>query len=90
MQVMSNGRVRRSEAEWQEIVSRWRKSGLKARPFCRREQIELSSFLRWQRKLDASSDGSSFVPVTTNSSSPSPARALEISLPNGCQLRFQG
>ena len=90
MQVMSNGRVRRSEAEWQEIVSRWKKSGLKARPFCRREQIELSSFLRWQRKLDASSDGNSFVPVTTSSSSPSSAWTLEISLPNGCQLRFQG
>ena len=91
MQVMSNGRVRRSEGEWKEIVSGWRKSGLKARPFCRREQIELSSFLRWQRKLDASRDGNSFVPVTTtSSSSPSSPWTLEITLPNGCELRFQG
>lgn len=90
MQVMSNGRVRRSEAEWKEIVSRWKKSGLKPRSFCRREQIQFSSFHRWQQKLAGSDAGNSFVPVTTSSPAPSSAWTLEISLPNGCELRFQG
>jgi hypothetical protein len=89
MQVMSNGRVRRSDAEWQGIISRWEKSGLKPSQFCRREQIQLSSFLRWRRVGRPASAVSEFVAVTT----PPPASsswALEISLPNGCQLRFQG
>jgi hypothetical protein len=95
MQVTSNGRVRRSEAEWQEIISRWQKSGLKPRPFCRREQIQLSSFLRWQGKghsTFAAPSANEFVQVVAPSAS-SPASSswtLEISLPNGCQLRFQG
>lgn len=90
MQVMSNGRVRRSEAEWQAIVARWKKSGQKPAAFCRREQIELASFLRWQRKLDGSGDESSFVPVTKSASPPPSTWSLTISLPNGCELRFQG
>ena len=28
MQLMSNGKVRRSDAEWREILARWKKSGL--------------------------------------------------------------
>ena len=89
MQVMSNGRVRRSQAEWAEILKSCKASGLDAEEFCRREQIHVGSFVRWQRRLqvtDALSDFVSMVPAA-------PARAswtLEITLPNGCQLRFQG
>lgn len=46
MRVMSNGRVRRDESEWREILSRCGETGLSAREFCRREKAELSSFLR--------------------------------------------
>jgi hypothetical protein len=90
MQVMSNGRVRRSEAEWQEIVSRWKKSGQKPASFCRREQLQLSSFLRWQRKLDGSDGSHGFVPVATTTEAVTSAWTLTISLPNGCELRFRG
>ena len=91
MQVMSNGRVRRSEGEWKEIVTRWKKSGQKPSSFCRRERLQLSSFLRWQRKLNGSGETDGFVAVTTRASEPaSPAWRLEITLPNGCELRFQG
>ena len=90
MQVMANGRVRRSRAERREVVTRWEKSGLTPSQFCRREQIQLSSFLRWQQRCRASAGGSKeFVAIT-----PPPATAsswsLEISLPNGCELRIQG
>lgn len=90
MQVMSNGRVRRSESEWKEIISKWEQSGLKARPFCRREQIELSSFLRWQRKLNGSGEKAGFVAVTADFEQVRSAWTLQITLPNGCELRFQG
>ena len=95
MQVLSNGRVRRTEAEWKEIVARWEKSGLKPRPFCRREQIQLSSFLRWQRKGQAGAPAAAlseeFVQVTVPVSKPSSDSSwvLEITLPNGCELRFR-
>ncbi len=90
MQILANGKVRRTEAEWKDIIGRWEKSGLKPRPFCRREQIQLSSFLRWQRKglpADAAKD---FVTVTPARRTSASSWTVEISLPNGCQLRIQG
>jgi hypothetical protein len=89
MQVMANGRVRRSRAERREVVTRWEKSGLTPSQFCRREQIRLSSFLRWRRNGSLASGTSEFVEVTTPAAAPS-CWTLEISLPNGCHLRFQG
>ena len=89
MQVMSNGRVRRTEAEWCEVIARGEESGLGPREFCQREQIQVPSYLRWQRKLAGSRPTGRFVPVT--SAPPrSMAWTLLITLPNGCELRLQG
>jgi hypothetical protein len=89
MQVMANGRVRRSAAERREVISRWEKSGLKPAQFCRREQIRLSSFRRWRHNGQAGSGKSEFLELTTPLPAPS-SWTLEISLPNGCHVRFQG
>ena len=89
MLVISNGTVRRSEGEWREIFSRYERGGLRAREFCGREEIHLASFLRWQRKLNVPTGSSEFVPVTPASPASS-SWSLEISLPNGCRLRFRG
>ena len=88
MQVMSNGR---------EILARWAKSGVNTREFCRKEGIQFSSFQRWQQKLKGSREpipaGEEFVPVNglelPSSPRPSPW-SLEVTLPNGVALRFQG
>ncbi len=40
MQVMSNGKVRRSEGEWRDIFSRYERGGLRARV------INVNVFLR--------------------------------------------
>lgn len=90
MQVMSNGKVRRSAAEWRELLARWKKSGLSPRGFCRQEQIHLVSFQRWQQKLGAMPEAESFVPVTTSEPEATGSWSLVITLPNGCRLRFQG
>jgi hypothetical protein len=97
MQVMSNGRVRRSERERQEILARWAKSGVSAREFCRKEEIQFSSFQRWQQKLNGSPASipprEDFVPVNglLRPSPPGPSPwSLEVTLPNGVALRFQG
>jgi hypothetical protein len=89
MRVMSNGKVRRTAAEWQEVLSRCEKSGLSPRAFCHKEEIHLSSFVRWQRKLAAPTRSREFVPVTPTRPASS-SWSLEISLPNGCKLRFRG
>ena len=93
MRVMSNGRVRRSESEWRELVSRCDQAGLSAREFCRREKVELSSFFRWQRRLAGEAPRAEFVTVTKTIADPPPALApwtLELTLPTGHKLRIQG
>jgi hypothetical protein len=89
MQVMSNGKVRRTEAEWREILARGEQSGHAPREFCRSEGIQVPSYLRWQRKLAGSKPTGHFVPVTSTPSRSTPWTLL-ITLPNGCELRLQG
>jgi hypothetical protein len=92
MQVLSNGRVRRTEAEWRELVGRFRKGGLSAREFSRKERLQLSSLQRWQARLNGRGVRSDFiavVPTTPVSPSPRPW-SVEVTLPDGSRLRFQG
>ncbi len=99
MQVMKNGKIRRTKAEWREIFSRCKESGLGAQDFCRQEEINLASFRRWREKLNASLGSGEFVTVKAPepatslpaTSSPSlPSWTVEVSLPNGCRFRLQG
>lgn len=92
MQISSNGKVRRTDSEWQSILDQWKKSGLVPREYCRKHGIHLTSFRRWRDRLSAAEVNDAFVPVTaalpaTPSTSP---WSLEVTLPNGVQLRFQG
>ncbi len=41
MQLMSNGRVRRTDIEWRVILARWKKSGLSPVEFCKKQDIRL-------------------------------------------------
>jgi hypothetical protein len=84
-------RIRRSEAEWTEILSRFAASDLTVREFCRRERVSLSSFQRWRSRLGSVSPAE-FVELvpTTAVAEPMPAWSLDIALPNGVQLRFRG
>jgi hypothetical protein len=92
MQVTSNGRVRRTEGEWRELIARWRKSGLSAREFCRQEKLQASSFQRWQARLNGASDRKEFITVLPTSREVPAVRpwVVEVTLPDGSQLRFQG
>ena len=92
MQVMSNGRVRRTEGEWRELIARFRKSGLSGRDFCRKENLQAASFQRWQVKLSGRADRKDFITVLPAVPSQPSARAwtMEVRLPDGSRLRFQG
>jgi transposase-like protein len=89
MQVTSNGRVRRSEAEWSEILRRFADSGLSRAEFCRREGLIASSFKRWQRKLETVALAR-FVEITPSVPTSCESWEVEVSLPNGTRLQFRG
>ncbi len=82
-------RPRRTKAQWTEILRRFGSSGLDSREFCRREGLSLSSFQRWRRGLGFV-EASEFVELVPTSSVPSSSWSLDVSLPNGVSLRFQG
>ena len=84
-------RPRRDKKQWTEISKRFDSSGLSPRDFCQREGLALSSFQRWRRRLGsiASAEFVELVP-TVPSSTTSSGWSLEVTLPNGVCLRFQG
>jgi hypothetical protein len=92
MQATGNVRVRKSEEEWRALISQWKMSGQSLRDFCGEQELQLSSFLRWRQRLARSSAAEDFVPVTraVAPTVTSPSWSLELVLPNGFTLRFQG
>jgi len=44
-------RIRRSPAEWQEIITQQRSSGLSQAAFCEQQGLALSTFARWKQRL---------------------------------------
>jgi hypothetical protein len=86
-------KVRRTEKQWVEILRRFKASGLGSRAFCDRDGLPLSSFQRWQHRLGAARPAK-FVELVSPSSAPTTAAAtswsLELTLPNGASIRFQG
>ena len=92
MQVMSNGRVRRTEQEWRELLARCDHANLTASEFCRRERIHLTSFLRWRTRLVCTARPSDFTALT-RAAAPETATtpwSFEIVLPSGHKLRIEG
>ena len=89
----------RSSSEWKVLLERQEQSGLSQREFCRREGVSLSSFSRHRRELLARSNA--FVELRPYDVEPLPQPessstvqgepwSVEVSLPNGCLLRFRG
>ncbi len=94
MQIQSNGKARRSPAEWEAIFERFAESGLSQRAFCRRERLPLGSFAKWRRKLggaDAAAEQGRFVELMPKAPS-APALAageMELVLPGDVRLRWR-
>jgi hypothetical protein len=84
--------VRRGEKEWAKIVRRFESGGLAGTAFCQREGLALSSLQRWRQRL--SSRGAApfieLVPPPVSAPPLSSGWSLEVSLPNGASVRFQG
>jgi hypothetical protein len=95
MQVLADGRVRRSAAEWRRVFEKCEASGLSALAYCRREKIPRSTFTRWQQRLRVATspaDAARFVELpldTTGEDAPLSSAVLELSLPGGVVLRWR-
>lgn len=98
MQVLADGRVRRTVAEWREVIEAQESSGLSVLAFCEREKLSRSAFTRWRREVKPQSAR----PVEAEPSFvelPLPRAAverrslgpgeLELSLPGGVTLRWK-
>ncbi len=98
MQVLADGRVRRTVAEWREVIEAQEASGLSVLAFCEREKLSRSAFTRWRRELKRGSAGAtgvqaSFVelpmPRAAVERRSLAAGELELSLPGGVTLRWK-
>jgi len=83
----SDGKVRRSAAEWRTILRQFDESGLTRAEFCRRQGLDLTTFQRWRRRLENAQE--SFVEVAA-SAEPVAPWAMEIELASGAILRLRG
>lgn len=82
-------------AAWQEIVDRFRRSGLSQREFCEDEGLSTSTLSYWLRKLGSRSapaelDTAQFIRLVDASPSGIEPLSLVVELPGGVVLRFSG
>ncbi len=96
MQVLSDGRVRRSADEWKKIMDRYRRSTLPVAAFCEKEDISRSSFAAWKGRLSGPPGKKpAFIELARPArkmpavSSPSTEISFELDLPGGVTLRWQ-
>jgi hypothetical protein len=91
MRVLADGRVRRTESEWREIVSRYERSGMSELVFCKKAKVSRHVFRQWKRRLaerDAPADFVQWVvPEVLEGSVP--GTQFELSLPGGVVLRWK-
>ena len=90
MHITANGQIQRSAAQWSDIISRYRQSGMGSRQFCEAEGLTLRTFEKWYRRQRSVERGKGqFVEVKALSVAASPW-AVEVELPNGVRLRVRG
>lgn len=81
---------RRTRAEWTQILAKFESSELSAREFCMRNGFSVSSFQRWRQLLSKKRTQAAPEFVELAPSSKTQGWSLDIKLPNGVELRFQG
>lgn len=86
----SNGRVKRSAKDWQEIMKQYERSGRSRAAFCRSQSISPSTFDVWYRKLQSKKAPQEFVEVKPVAQTAMGGWLVEIELPDGTLARLRG
>jgi hypothetical protein len=68
---------------WENHIEHWQISGLSQAAYCRRHRLKVHRFYYWRRRLSASQDGVSFLPVALSSSLVQNHTTIRIHTPNG-------
>ena len=74
---------------WENHIEHWRISGLSQAAYCRRNQIKAHRFYYWRRRLSASQDEISFLPVALSSSLAQNHTTIRIHTPNGFIIEIE-
>lgn len=82
-----------SKTRWIRALRAWKKSGLKASAFCRKNRLGIQSFYAWRRRLTGSKTPGtrphqSFLPVQVVTSPSENRPVMELALKNGRVLRL--
>ena len=86
----TNGRVKRSAADWQEIMKQYEQSGRSRAAFCRSRSIPESTFDLWYRKLQSKKARQEFVEIKPVEETSIGGWLVEIELPDGTLARVRG
>ena len=90
MQLNGNSPIQRSAAQWSEIITRYRQSGLGSRQFCEVEGVAPRTLAKWDRRLRRSEPKKGhFIEVPTPREHVGPW-AVEVEFPTGMRLRVRG
>jgi transposase-like protein len=96
MEVMSNGKIRRSREEQAALIESFRSSGLSMKRYCEQEGLSASSLRKWLERKEsrprkksqiAASEQKGFVELTAGKN-PSDWN-VEVELRNGTVLRLR-
>jgi hypothetical protein len=90
MQVLANGQVQRSAAEWSGIIARYRQSGLGMKEFCAQEGLTLRTFEEWYRRQRRSETRKGHFVEVKAPGVPASPWAVEVEFPTGVRLRVRG
>jgi len=87
-------KVRRTEAQWQDIMLSYKKSGLSQEAFCAQQVIATSTFHKWRQRLAADKSHDQAIPefvelTSTRQSSHSGDWDIELSLSSTIVLRIR-
>ena len=85
-------RPRRTQAQWQQLISSFDSQQQTVLEFCQSHQITAGSFYRWRNRLAENAEHPLFIEVQSKTSAqvtPAPAWDLELELGQGMVLRVR-
>ena len=90
---LQNGprRVRRSAAQWQQLIQEQARSGLGQRAFCTQHGLAPSSLRLWKRKLEGEYEEpqAPFIELTPSTGTMAQSWDVELELEDGVRVRLR-
>ena len=59
--------IRRSQEEWQALISQWQQSSLSATNFCKQQHLSSASFYKWRQRIEGADNPNQPMPAAPSS-----------------------